>query len=198
MAEATLADVDVNRARLYGLLAALLARPPSAETLALVAGLGDGPGILGRAIGDLGRAAAGAAADPDAVRREYGRLFVGLTRGELVPYASWYRTGFLQDRPLMAIRADLGRLGLTRAASVPEPEDHIAALLDAMAALIDGRAGAPAGEGEQQRFFEAHLAPFAARFFADLESADAATFYAAVGTLGRVLTEVEQQAFALA
>lgn len=187
-------EVDANRARLYGLLAALLARPPTADTLARLAVLPETPGQLGRAIGALGRAAA--ATDPEAARREYDRLFIGLARGELVPYASWYRTGFLQDRPLIAIRADFARLGIVRAQAVPEPEDHAAALLDVMAGLVDGRFGAD--EAEQARFFDAHLSRWIGRFFADLEAAEGAAFYAAVGTLGRVLTEVETEAFALA
>src|SRR5216683_610749 len=44
---------------------------------------------------------------------------------------------------------------------------------------------------------ERPLAPWIGRFFADLERAEAADFYRSVGALGRVLIEIETDAFAL-
>lgn len=192
---AGLNEADANRARIYMLVASLLAAPPSADLIGRIALLSGGQGLIGDAIGGLGRAAA--ATDATRARREFDRLFVGLSRGELVPYASYYRTGFLQDRPLIAVRSDLRRLGLQRGPAVPEPEDHIAALLETMAVLIDGRFGDRASELEQLRFFDSHIAPWADRFFADLRHAPAAPFYAAVGALGAVLVDIEAEAFAL-
>lgn len=192
MADGPPGNLDSNRARLYALLALVLARPPGEEVLALVGGLQAGPGVLGAALGQLGAAARAEIADPQRLRREYDRLFIGLSRGEVVPYASWYRTGFLQDRPLMAVRADLAALGLAKATTVPEPEDHVAALLDAMGLLIE------AGSEDQRPFFGKHLEPFAERFFLDLEAAAGGGFYTAVGVLGRALIAVETEAFALA
>ncbi|MDW8443308.1 MAG: DUF3306 domain-containing protein [Acetobacteraceae bacterium] len=134
-------------------------------------------------------------ATPEAVEREFFDLFIGVGRGELLPYASYYLTGFLHERPLARLRGDLARLGVARAEGVAEPEDHIATLCEVMAGLIDGTFPAPAGE--DGRFFERHLRPWAERFFADLEGAKAARFYRAVGTLGGRFVAIETEALAL-
>lgn len=186
----TVDEIETTRARGYMLLAALLARPPSAGLLGQVAGLRGDDTPWGRALGEL--AAAARAVESTEAEREYNRLFIGLERGELVPYASYYRTGFLQDRPLTDLRADMARLGIARSWDVSEPEDHIAGMLEMMAGLIDGRFGAPAPAPGQQRFFERHLAPWAARFFGDLERARAARFYRPVGAFGNLLLDIER------
>jgi TorA maturation chaperone TorD len=41
------------------------------------------------------------------------------------------------------------------------------------------------------------MAPWIGRFFVDLENAEAADFYRQVGTLGRVFTDIETEAFAM-
>ncbi|MCW8087960.1 molecular chaperone TorD family protein [Roseococcus sp. MDT2-1-1] len=145
---------------------------------------------VGTALGALGEAAR--AADPISAGREYHDLFIGLGRGELLPFASYYLTGFLHERPLAELRGDLARLGIARAAAVPEPEDHIAFECEVMAGLLRG---APE---EVDAFFARHLRPWAMRFFADLELAEAAVFYRAVGGLGRALMDVELAAAELA
>ena len=127
---------------------------------------------------------------PEAAENEHFELFTGVGGGDLFPYASYYLTGFMHERPLAEVRADLHRLGLVRADGVSEPEDHIAFLCEMMAVLIRG--GDAAGG-----FFARHLGPWAIGFFRDLEKADAARFYRSVGTLGRLLMEVEAAAFAL-
>ncbi|HYD30392.1 MAG TPA: molecular chaperone TorD family protein [Azospirillaceae bacterium] len=189
-------EPDRLRAHVYALLAHLLARPPDAGLLALVAPLRGDDTLLGRALTALGKAASDIA--ERAAEREYSALFIGVVRGELVPYASYYRTGFLNERPLARVRIDMQALGIARAPGVPEPEDHIAALCEVMAGLILGTFGAPADLGHQQDFFDRHLAPWADRFFADLEAAEAAVLYRPVGTIGRVFLDIEAQAFALA
>ncbi len=178
--------LDEERAALFALLGRLLSEPPDAALLARLRGLG-GDGPLGQALAGLAAAAGGA--DPAAVEREYFKLFIGVGRGELMPYASWYLTGFLQDRPLADLRGELRRLGVERAPGVPEPEDHIAFLCETLAGLIGSRF--PVGSDEAGKFFARHLRPWAARFFGDLEKAGAARFYRAVGALGRVAVEIE-------
>lgn len=185
--EAEAADrLDGERAALFALLGRLLSDAPDAALLARLRGLG-GEGPVGQALADL--AAAAAVADPAASEREFFRLFIGVGRGEMMPYASWYLTGFLHDRPLADLRGALRRLGVERTPGVPEPEDHIAFLCETFAGLIDGRF--PGGPEEAGIFFARHLRPWAARFFGDLEKADAARFYRAVGALGRVAVEIE-------
>lgn len=182
------------RAHPYRLLAGLLAGPPGPATLEAVAALQGDASELGRSLGPLAQAAR--AADAATVAAEYQALFIGLGRGELVPYGSFYLTGFLHEKPLGVLRTDLEQLGLRRTARNADPEDHIAALCEVMAALIEGEAG-DGTLAQQRRFFERHLAPWAGRFFKDLEQATAARFYAPVGTFGRTYLAVEARAFAM-
>ncbi len=192
---ATIAPEDALRAQLYRLLARLLAAPADQTLLDLAAGLAGDETPLGQAIGALARAAA--RATPAATVEEYFDLFIGIGRGELVPYASYYRTGFLNEKPLARLRGDMAELGIARAAEVKEPEDHIAAICEMMAGLIEGSFGAASGLAVQRRFFEHHVAPWAARFFADLETARAARLYAPVGTIGSAFMTIETTAFAM-
>jgi len=184
-------DADAARAQEYGLLALLLGRAPSAVLLARIAGLKGDASPLGLA--HLTLADAATAVDPDAVSREYFDLFVGVGQGELLPYGSYYLTGFLHDRPLARLRDDLAGLGVEAAQDVREPEDHIAILCEVMAGLAAGTFDAE--PGAERRFFERHLKPWAARLFSDLEAARLARFYRAVGTVGCIFMAVEAEAF---
>jgi TorA maturation chaperone TorD len=187
-------EVDAARAAEYRLLAGLLARAPDAELLNRLAGLRADASPLGLAHAALAEAAARTSVDR--LQREYFDLFIGLGRGELLPYGSYYLTGFLHERPLARLREDLKGLGIERAEGNIEPEDHAAILCEVMAGVIDGRLGGPAGS--DQRLFERHIKPWMGRFFADLERAETADFYVRVGTLGRIFMDIETEAFALA
>jgi TorA maturation chaperone TorD len=187
-------EVDLARAGEYGLLSNLLAEAPDSDLLAALARLpGDGT-PLGSAHAALAQAAA--ATDAAAVEREYFDLFVGLGRGELLPYASYYLTGFLHERPLARIREDLAGLGVERDPQRSEPEDHLALLCEVMAGLAQGSFDAT--EAEQARFFARHLRPWAEKFFADLEAAKSARFYRAVAGYGRAFLAIEGEAFTIA
>jgi TorA maturation chaperone TorD len=181
------------RAHQYQLLARFLAAPPDAGLLEFVSTFTGDDTELGQALGTLARLAA--RFTPKAAAEEYHELFIGVPRGELLPYASYYLTGFLYERPLAKLRVDMARLGIARAEEVKEPEDHIAALCDMMAGLITGAFGPPLDLAGQRAFFDAHLAPWAERFFEDLEGAKAAALYTPIGTLGRVFMGIEQAAF---
>ncbi len=186
-------EIDVARAQEYALLAALLARAPDAGLLARLSELRGHASPLGVAHAALGEAAD--AAKVEHVEREFFDLFIGLGRGELLPYGSYYLTGFLHERPLARLRGDLAALGIERAEGQFEPEDHAAILCEIMSGLASGRFGAKTGADQQ--LFEKHLAPWLGRFFADLECAEAADFYRRVGTLGREFMQIEAEAFAL-
>lgn len=187
-------SVEAARAAEYRLLAALLARAPKADLLTRVARISGDASPLGMAHVKLGEAAAGA--DADAVDREYFDLFIGVGRGELLPFGSFYMAGFLNDRPLARLRADLAALGVERTAAAGDPEDHIAHLFETMAGLADGTF--PADEATQTRFFSRHIQPWAGRFFADLAACPRAQFYVAVAAVGGLFMDIETQAFALA
>jgi len=186
-------EIDSARAREYSLLAALLARAPDADFLSRLGSLRGDATPLGLAHVALGEAAS--ETDAERVGREYFDLFIGLGRGEVLPYASYYLTGFLHDRPLARLRDDLLAIGIERADGNFEPEDHAAILCEIMAGVVGGRLAAP--EGADRKLFEKHMAPWIGRFFADLERAEAAVFYRAVGALGRFFMQLETEAFAL-
>ncbi len=183
------------RAEFYGFLAGFLARAPDAARLAAAAALTGDDGPMGLAIRDL--AVRAARTTPDQARREFDALFIGLGRGELLPYASVYLTGFLNEKPLASLRRDMAGLGLRRADNVFEPEDSIASLMEVMATLIEGRFAPPASLATQRTFFSRHVAPWAGHFFDDLENAKGAALYAPVGRIGRIFIDIETEAFRL-
>jgi TorA maturation chaperone TorD len=191
-ARASVDEVDAARSQEYALLAILLSRSPDAQLMARLARLRGDPTPLGIAHAALGEAAA--RLDAERVGREYFDLFIGLGRGELLPYGSYYQTGFLYERPLARLRGDLKRLGIAQTQGQSEPEDHAAILCEIMASLAGGRIEAPTGSDRE--IFQHHMAPWIGRFFADLEHSRTADFYARVGTLGRTFMEIETEAFA--
>lgn len=188
-----IAEEDQLRAQFYALLAALLSRPADAEMLARLAGIEGDDTPIGKGLRTLSEVAR--ATTPDAVEQEYNNLFIGIGKGELTPFGSYYLTGFLNEKPLARLRSAMDRHGITRADEVSEPEDHIASVCEMMSGLITGAFGSSLGLVEQREFFREHIGPWAGRFFADLEAARAAAFYMPVGAIGRVFMEIEAEAF---
>jgi TorA maturation chaperone TorD len=186
-------ETDAARAHEYALLAAMLVRAPDEALLNKIATLRGDPSPLGVAHAALAQAASETTAER--AEREYFDLFIGIGRGELLPYGSYYLTGFLHERPLARLRGDLAQLGIERAEGNSEPEDHAAILCEIMAGLVSGALPTPAGS--DQAIFDKHLAPWIGRFFTDLEQAEAAKLYRHVGTAGRLFIDIETQAFAL-
>ncbi|GMQ76325.1 MAG: molecular chaperone TorD family protein [Gammaproteobacteria bacterium] len=178
------------RANTYGLLGALLAEPPAESLIALLTQIT--PAEVG-GDGDLAAAwevlrLAGERATVESLDDEYHALFVGVGQGELLPYGSWYMTGFLMEKPLAVLRRDLAEFGFERQQDIKEPEDHVAALLETMGLMI--------GQGDvsvdaQRRFFQSHMGPWMKTFFLDLQKASAARFYRAVGQFGEQFIEFE-------
>jgi TorA maturation chaperone TorD len=186
-------EVDAARAQEYALLSVLLARAPDAVLLERLAKLGGDATPLGVAHAALGQAATGTSAEK--VAREFFDLFIGVGRGELLPYGSYYLTGFLNERPLARLREDLRALGIERVGTQSEPEDHAAILCEIMAGLIRGQFRTAVDS--QRQIFERHLAPWIGRFFADMAVAEGADFYRHVGAVGRLFIEIETGGFAL-
>jgi TorA maturation chaperone TorD len=192
-AHAPFDECDAARAQEYALLAVLLARAPDAQLLARLAALRGDPTPLGVAHAALAEAAS--QTDAEHLQHEYFDLFIGLGRGELLPYGSYYLSGFLHERPLARLREDLNGLGIVRAEGNIEPEDHAATLCEVMAGVVGGTLSVP--QDTDRRLFDRHLKPWVGRFFADLERAQAAGFYTQVGALGRLFMDIETEAFAL-
>lgn len=186
-------EVDAARAAEYAFLSTLLMRAPDADLLKRICGLRADPSPLGLLHVELADMANRIRHED--IEQEFFNIFVGIGRGELLPYASYYLTGFLHERPLARLREDLSALGIARVQDMYEPEDHIGIVFEVMSGLASRRLPAP--DGTERQIFEKHLQGWAGRLFFDLEHAKSARFYRVVGRLGRTFMEIEAEAFAL-
>ena len=191
--QAVVSEEDDLRAKLYEFLATLLRVEPTDAVVQQVSKLSGDDTPIGQASATLAHLAK--QMDGTAVRAEYVDLFIGVGRGELLPYCSYYLTGFLNEKPLANLRQDMAAIGIVRAEGVKDPEDHIASLCDMMAGLIRGQFSRSFTLAEQASFHKKHLAPWAELFFSDLESAKNAVFYAPVGTIGKAFMDIESKSF---
>jgi TorA maturation chaperone TorD len=184
-------EEDLLRARTWTLLGRLLGAPPDEAMLEVLSRIDAAPEtdtLLGAAW-DMLRVAAGRTS-PAELDDEFHDLFIGVGRGELMPYGSWYLTGFLMEQPLARLRSELTMLGFERQEGVCEPEDHAAALCEVMGMIAAGEQAAPIEI--QEGFFARHVASWMGRFFRDLQAAPSARFYRAVGQLGEQFVELEK------
>ncbi len=194
---------DMYRAGLYGLLSRAISAAPDQEFLNDLKQLDGNDTALGAAL--LSLRAAASTMERQSVEDEYSALFFGMGQGgEVLPYASYYLTGNLHDRPLADLRGDMSELGIAHAKLNNEPEDHIGYLFEIMHGLITGTLGGevldsgPADLTTQMVFFDAHIKPWAEDFFADLEAAQSAAFYVAVSAVAKALLVIEREAFQMA
>lgn len=183
------------RASSYALLAALLANSPEQGLLEQLQGINaekdDEKNII-NAWSMLKLAAERNQAET--IADEYHRLFIGIGRGELVPYASWYLTGFLMEKPLAHLRQRLVGLGFEQQEDVHEPEDHVAALCEVMAQLIiDDETDFET----EKEFFTDFVSNWMPRFFQDLQQSETSGFYRAVGELGQAFQDIEKRYFSM-
>ncbi len=167
-------EIDRARAREYALLATLLSRGPDSVLLSRLADLRDDASPIGVAHGAV-RDAALRVNEATAEREDFA-LFAGLREGSLLPYSSHYLAETLYGRPLARLREAFQGFGIEIA-----PQRSI-----------------PAPAGAEREFFQEHLSPWIKRFFIDLEHAEAADFYSAVGLLGRTFVALEAEAFSRA
>jgi TorA maturation chaperone TorD len=186
------AEEDEWRIRCYRLLARLFYAVPDQDLLQQLSSI-ESSAQQQNALNQAWQALANAArlVNNTQLEQEFNALFIGFTRGEILPYASYYLSGFLMEKPLIGIRDDLLRAGIIRQSHVHEPEDHIAALCESMSILIED-------DGVQQTdqqwaFLNTHLLSWCQRLFTDLHSAESANFYQAVAQYGTAFLAVETQ-----
>lgn len=189
-----LAAEEQARSNLYGLLAHLLFAPPEHALLQALAAADSLPSQQAdnplEAAWEKLTAAAGLIS-ADAVAEEFDSLFVSAGTPLLNPYASLYLSGFMMEKPLAALRADLARLGIARIGSSAELEDHLAALCETMRILIANRQTLE----KQRDFFEKHIASWYERCLIDIRLAKGANFYRLVAGFGQAFLDIEMQAF---
>jgi len=189
-ADAMIENEQRYRAAAYGLLAAMLRAAPDQALLDHLGKLSpdsDGESDeLSEAMAEL--ASAAGKFDLDQLEDEYNALFIGIGKGEVVPYGSWYLTGFLMEQPLSDLRDDLQALGFERDENTHEPEDHAAAIFEVFSVMISDASSLD----QQQGFFEKHMQPWLKLFFADLAKARSADFYKPVARFGAAFIDLEQ------
>lgn len=190
-----ISEEDQLRVNMYRLLARAIAAPANNEFLDILASLNGDDSDLGLAMGELAIAARNTT--EKAAREEFQDLFIGVGRGELLPFCSYYLTGFLNEKPLARLRNDMSQLGIERDPTVKEPEDHAGAILDMMAGLIDGSFTSPQPIKIQQDFFKKHISNWMPHFFKDLHVAKHASLLRPIGKIGGLFLEIEESAFAM-
>ena len=190
---------EAARGDFYALLARLLRDAPD---MALLGNLAVSPRLPDD--GDAALAAAWAqlvdassVMDSDAAAEEFESLFAGVGKAAVSIYAGYYSGAPAADHPRVRIVRDLAALGLAHRRAT-EPEDHFSGLFDAMRVLVCGGAGrSPAAVAEQRRFFDAHVRPGAAKFFAAVGAAADANYYRTVAAVGSAFMALEAESFQL-
>ncbi|WP_353496194.1 TorD/DmsD family molecular chaperone [Vibrio chaetopteri] len=179
------------RSDIYLLISTLCRGAPERELLDFLSTLEIESGINQMTSAWQGLAEAAKVAEVSALEDEYQDLFIGVGKGEVIPFASWHLTGSLMDKPLAALRQDLSHLGLEREESVKEPEDHISAVCEVLAHLIDQQK-----EQEAKAFFNHHLSPWYTDLCRQIETAPSGQFYPSVAVLMQAFFDVEQVSYA--
>jgi TorA maturation chaperone TorD len=189
---APVAEEEGARAGYYALLARLYYSGPDAALLASIAGAdglgGEGPSELAQAWNAL--AAAAGAADAEAAVLEYDEVFVGTGKAEVTPYATYYLAETGREKMLVRLKSDLAAMGLAKAGSAAEPEDHAAGLFEVMRHLISR---GPEDAALQKMFFERYIAPFYPRFCSAVAASRKARFYKHVSRFAQAFFVVETE-----
>jgi TorA maturation chaperone TorD len=188
-------DEETARAEVYGLLAALFYAPPSAELRVAVTQAPHEGGLLEESWRDV--VAAARAGSDSQIADEHDKLFGGVGKPEVYLYASHYLSGFLNEKPLVRLREDLEKLGLTRDEAMPETEDHFAYCCEVMRFLIAGEDVSVSNLTQQKAFFAEHLQTWVAQMCEAIAVHPRAVFYAKSARFASTFLEVEQQGFDL-
>lgn len=190
-------DEETARAEVYGLLAALYYAAPTAElheNMRLAATEAPAAGaVLESSWGEL--VAAARAQSLAEIGQEYEALFGGVGKPEVYLFGSHYLSGFLNEKPLAALRTDIAALGLARDDAMPETEDHVAYLCEVMRYLIAGDDVAVANLTRQREFFAQHVQPWFPLMCEALMQHPKARFYSTLAAFTQAFVSVESQGF---
>ena len=190
-------DEETARAEVYGLLSTLYYAAPATDLLenmrvavtqAPVAGA-----LLEISWAELVAVAREQTADQ--VRREFDALFGGVGKPEVYLFGSHYLSGFLNEKPLSALRSDIAALGLARDEAMSETEDHVAYICEVMRYLIAGDDVAIANLTRQREFFAHHVQPWVPGMCEALAQHPKARFYRALAGFTQAFLNIESQGF---
>jgi len=191
---------DLARADYYAVLSRLFHAPPDVAFLAALAAAGGVENEVANEVAQQGTlpsawnalCAAAAQTSAEAAQEEYAALFIAIGKPRVVLYASWHLTGFMMEKPLARLRDDLAELGLSRMGEVLEPEDHFAALMDAMRhLLLDTTRTEAQRRVLQQGFFSAHISAWYENLCDAIDAQPEARFYRSAANFARKFLQIE-------
>lgn len=190
-------DEETARAEVYGSLAALYYAAPSQalyDNLKVAVTQAPAAGALLEA---TWTELVAAARDQSlvSITSEYDALFGGVSKPEVYLFGSHYLSGFLNEKPLAALRTDIAALGLARDEAMPETEDHVAYICEVMRYLIAGDDVAVANLTRQREFFTRHVQAWMPQMCETLAAHPKARFYRALAGFTQVFVSVEAQGF---
>jgi TorA maturation chaperone TorD len=191
---------DEARARFYAVLARLYSGGPDAPLLSALGGSGawpeEGDNPLASAWNKL--LLASTAMDAAAAEQEYTELFIGVGRSSVDLHASHWITEAASEKPLVAVRSDLARLGLARRARSTLYEDHLSVLCETMRMLIagDGERG-PTPIAVQRAYFDRHIAPWVFDCCTAIRDCPLANYYQRVAEFTHLFMAVERDSLAI-
>lgn len=190
-------DEETARAEIYGLLADLYYAAPTAqlhENLRVAVTEAPAAGAMLESSWAELVAAARTLSLAD-IRAEHDALFGGVGKPEVYVFGSHYLSGFLNEKPLAALRTDIAALGLARDEAMPETEDHVAYLCEVMRYLIAGDDVEVANLTRQCEFFARHVQPWVPRMCEALMQHPKARFYRALAGFTQAFVSIEAQGF---
>ena len=193
-----LAPEDRGRCEFYAVLARLYADVPGRALLQSIGGADtiEGGTPFAKAWNRL--VAASGAVDAEAAAQEYTDLFIGVGKSEVNLHASHWLSGFMLEKPLADLRADLATLGLGRRGDAVMLEDHLSALCETMRLLIAGHdERKPAPIAAQRAFFERHIAPWVFACCTAIRESAIANYYARVAEFTEQCMALDRVALAM-
>ena len=198
--QGALSPEDEARGHVYAVLARLYAGGLDAKFLAALGASvpwpdeGDNP--LAQAWNRL--VLASKAMDADAAEQEYTELFIGVGRSTVDLHAAHWVTEATSEKPLVAVRSDLARLGLARREGSTTYEDHLSVLCETMRMLVagDGERG-PMSIAVQRAYFDRHIAPWIAKCCDAIRDCPLANYYRRVAEFTTLFMVIERDSLAI-
>ena len=186
------APEDTARANFYALIARLFYAPPDEQLISelLRAQPVEGDAQLAAAWGEMVEGCRNVF--PVTLEHEHTDLFVGTGKAEVTPYLSHYVVKHSTDNPLVPLRQQLAAWGIGRREEVPEYEDHISGVCEAMRFAIAVQQRTPE---EQREFFERFVHRGAIAFCDAVSASKNARFYQPVARFARAFFDIEKAAF---
>jgi TorA maturation chaperone TorD len=190
---------ELARAEAYGLLARLWFAPPDDELMEQFKVAVTQAPQAGAFLEAPWEALVAAFREHDrsAIASEYDALFHGVGRPDVFLYGSYHLSGFLNDKPLATLRADLAELGLAKDELKGDTEDHVAFVFEVMRYLIAGDDIAICNLERQRRFFRSHVQTWVDAMCEAVNAHPRAAVYARLADFTRAFIQVETQGFDL-